>query len=57
MRIDFEDTSYVEITQTNSGKILLSIGAKSCDDPRKKIINSVELTMSEFKKITAEINY
>ena len=57
MKIEFEDSSYVEISQSKSGKIMISVGAKSCEDPRKKIINSAEITVGEFKKITADINY
>ena len=56
MKIEFEDNSSVECKKSdNPGKVLIVIKAKDQANPLKKIINSVEMTTDEFKKLISEI--
>ena len=56
MRLDFNDKSYVEFSYSSTGKILLTIGAKSYKNPLETIINSVEISYNEFLKLIADLN-
>ena len=52
MKINFEDSSYIEVTKSPSpGKVMITIMAKSEQDSLKTIANSVELDMEEFNKL------
>ena len=56
MKIQFEDKSYVECRKSDQpGKIILAISAKDHDNPLKKIVNAVEITAEEFKKLISDI--
>ena len=56
MKIEFGDKSYVECNKSdNPGKILLTISAKDHVNPLKKITNTVELTIDEFKKLITDV--
>jgi len=54
MKISFEDSSFVECEKVNE-KIILTVSAKDYSDPLKKIINSVELSMEELKKLISDV--
>ena len=52
MKIEFEDRSYAECYKSNHpGKIVLVISAQDYNDKLKRITNSCEMTMEEFKKL------
>jgi tRNA threonylcarbamoyladenosine modification (KEOPS) complex Pcc1 subunit len=55
MKIEFDDKSYIECKKNEAGNILILIQAKDQSNPLKKIINSCELTLAEFKKLILEI--
>lgn len=55
MRLDFNDKSYVDISFSSTGKILITIGAKSFKNPLETIINSVEISYGEFLKIISDV--
>jgi hypothetical protein len=55
MKIEFEDKSYIQCQKSaNPGKIVLTISARDGSDANKKIINSVEITMEEFRNLISE---
>jgi tRNA threonylcarbamoyladenosine modification (KEOPS) complex Pcc1 subunit len=55
MKIDFEDKSYIEIKKNDNGKVIITIQARDFNNNLKKIINSVEITLDDFKNLTKEI--
>lgn len=56
MRIDFEDKSYIDCQKSDHpDKILVVISAKDHESPLKRIINTVELTTEQFKKMISDI--
>jgi hypothetical protein len=57
MKIEFEDKSYLEIIKSKDpDKIFIIIQAKDHNNALKKITNTVEITLDQFKKIYSEIN-
>ncbi len=50
MKIDFPDKSYVQ-AETKDGKVVISIGATSQDNPLSMVVNTVELSKEEFNKL------
>ena len=57
MKIEFDDRSYLEISKSGDpDKIIVTIQAKDHLNSLKKITNSVEISLAEFKKICFEIN-
>lgn len=54
MKIEFEDKSYLEIKK-NDDKVVVVIQAKDHQNSLKKITNSVEIGLEDFKKIIVEI--
>jgi hypothetical protein len=56
MKITFEDKSSIECYKSASpGKIIIAITAKDQANPLKKICNSCEITVEEFKKLSDEV--
>lgn len=56
MKITFEDKSSIECYKSNSpGKVVIAITAKDHINPLKKICNSCELTVEEFKQLSDEV--
>lgn len=56
MKIEFPDKSYIECQKSvNPGKITVTIAAKDHENPLKKIINSVELTIDDFKRMIVDV--
>lgn len=55
MKIQFDDKSYVECYKNDEGKIVFIVAAKDYDNPLKKITNSVELTIEEFRKLVSDV--
>ena len=54
MKIEFEDKSFIECIMSDTpDKVIITISAKDADNKLKKIINSVEISVYEFKKLTA----
>ena len=51
MRIEFNDKSYLECYKSEDNKITMILSAKDYNNPLKRITNSVELSIDEFKKI------
>ena len=54
MKLEFDDKSYIEIIKSNE-KICVSIGAKSMENSKKVILNSVELSMEDLKLLLSDI--
>lgn len=55
MKIVFEDKSYIDCQKSND-KIIFIISAKDAANPNKKIVNAVELSEEEFKKLISDIS-
>jgi hypothetical protein len=55
MKIQFSDKSYIECKKSDLGKIIMIVSAKDYDNPLKRITNTVELTMDEFKQLISDI--
>ena len=56
MKIVFDDKSYVMCYMSDEpGKVVIVISASDKADNLRKIINSVELTLEEFKKLISDV--
>jgi hypothetical protein len=57
MKIEFDDRSYLEISKgVEPEKVYITIQAKDHLNSLKKITNSVEISLEDFKKIYSEVN-
>ena len=57
MKIDFPDKSYLECKKSEDGKmVIITISARDRADSLKKVNNSVEITIEEFKRLVSEIS-
>jgi len=57
VKIEFEDKSYIEVTKSdNPGKVIVVISAKDHENPLKRIVNAVEVTVEQFKKLVSEVS-
>lgn len=54
MKIQFEDKSYINCEKNNE-KIIITVAAKDYANPLKKITNSVELTLEEFRELISDV--
>jgi tRNA threonylcarbamoyladenosine modification (KEOPS) complex Pcc1 subunit len=54
MKITFEDKSYIDCYKSDN-KIIIVIQATDHENPLKKIINAVELTIEEFKDLISNV--
>lgn len=54
MKIQFDDKSYIECQKLNN-KIVIIVSAKDYNNPLKKITNSVDLSIEEFKKLISDV--
>lgn len=54
MKIDFDDTSYVEIIDYN-GKIQITLSARDGKNSKNNIINSAEISRDQFINIIKSI--
>ncbi len=58
MRIDFDDTSYVDISPSlNAEKVVIILSARDGKNPKNTIINSVEISKEQFFQISKEISF
>jgi hypothetical protein len=56
MRIEFQDSSYVEIDHALApGKIILAISAKNPANPLITIVNSVELDYKQLQSLFGSV--
>jgi lysophospholipase L1-like esterase len=56
VKILFDDKSYIEVQKSiEPDKIFITIGAQDAVNPLKKIVNSVEISSEQFKKLIADI--
>ena len=56
MKIEFPDKSYIDCQKSvNPGKVMLTIAAKDHENPLKKIVNSVELSVEDFKRMISDV--
>ncbi len=56
MRIQFNDSSFIECKKSEGGdKIIFTLSAKDYNNPLKKIVNSAELTIEEFKRLIQDV--
>ena len=51
MKVIFEDKSYIEITKSADGKIIISIVARESAESLATIASSVELTLEQFSEL------
>jgi hypothetical protein len=58
MKIQFDDKSYVYFYMSDdNSKIILTISAKDYDNPLKKIVNTCEVSILEFKDLISDLKY
>ena len=55
MKIQFNDQSYIECKKNEEGNVVILVQARDQDNPRKKITNTVSMTVEEFKKLISDI--
>jgi hypothetical protein len=56
MKIFFDDKSFIECRKSdNPDKILMIIQAKDHENPLKKITNTVEMSIAEFKLLISDM--
>lgn len=56
MKIQFEDKSYIECRKSDTpGKVIVVISAKDHNNSLNKIVNTVELTTTEFKALISDV--
>lgn len=56
MKINFDDTSYVEISiSPASGKVMIVLSARDGKNPKNNIVNSVEISQEQFLLISKEL--
>lgn len=54
MKIQFDDSSYIEIINSND-KITIIISAKDRTNPLHRITNAVEISNDEFKRLISDV--
>lgn len=55
MKIQFEDRSFIDCKKNDQGNIVIIISAKDQINHLKKINNSIELSLEEFKKLISDV--
>lgn len=55
MRIDFADKSFISATRSPEGRVVISVGATTLDDPLSLVLNTAELSEEEFKKLISDL--
>lgn len=56
MRINFDDTSYVDISfSPTAEKIVIILSARDGKNPKNTIVNSVEISKEQFFQISKEV--
>lgn len=55
MKIEFDDTSYLEVSLLDKEKIQVTLAAKNGVDSQKYIINSAEISLNQFFEIAEKI--
>ena len=55
MKITFDDKSCLEIKKSNEGGIIIFIQAKDATNSLKKITNSVEISLEQWKSLITDI--
>ena len=54
MKLAFGDGSYIDCRK-DGDKVVVIIASKDSSNPLRKIINSVEITADEFKKLIGDV--
>lgn len=59
MKITFDESGYnfVEFSLTKGGSVVIILSSKESSNPRKTIVNSVELTPEQFEEILSDLNF
>ncbi len=55
MKINFDDTSYIQISKSPTDKIQIVLSAKDNKNPYSSIINSAEISLDQFIEIINEL--
>lgn len=56
MKIIFDDQSYIMVQKSSEpGKVIILISAKDGSNPLKKIVNSVEITNSQWLELVSDV--
>ena len=56
MKIEFDDTSFIEFINSSPGKISIVLGARDHKNPLNIVVNSAEVTIEELKILLNDIN-
>lgn len=56
MKIDFTDSSYIELILSAPGKVSIILGAKDGINPLNTVINSAEITLKQLAELVADLN-
>lgn len=55
MKINFDDTSYIEMSFSQNGKIMIVLSARDGKNPKNNIVNSAEISQEQFLLISKEL--
>lgn len=58
MKITFDESgsNFVEFSLTKSGAVAIILSSRESSNPRKTIVNSVELTQEQFEEVLKDLN-
>lgn len=56
MKINFDDSSYVELILSSPGKVSIILGAKDGNNPLNTVVNSAEITLKELAELISDLN-
>jgi hypothetical protein len=56
MKINFDDSSYIELILSGPGKVAIILGAKDGNNPLNTVVNSAEITIKQLAELVADLN-
>lgn len=56
MKINFDDSSYIELILSAPGKVAIILGAKDGNNPLNTVVNSAEITLKQLAELVADLN-
>ena len=56
MKIDFNDSSFIELILSGPGKVNIILGAKDGNNSLNTIINSAEISLVQLAELVADLN-
>jgi hypothetical protein len=56
MKIDFDDTSYIEFIVSSKGTIQIILSARDGKNSKNNIVNSAEISLEQFSNLVKDVN-